>query len=421
MTNEASFGAVLLRLWPNGDQKVPGLRAGIAATAPAVFAKYGFSPLVIAHVMAQISHECGAGTELVENLNYSAQGLVKTWPSRFPSIAAALPFAHKPEAIANKVYNGRMGNRAGSGDGWLFRGRGGTNTTGHDGYYALAKKMALDLLNDPDQVNKPDLFLECAVVDFILCGCVPYAQRDDLRGETHHLNGGLIGLAERGAWLKRWKSALAAEHGAAIDPPVAQRAAGVLQFGDSNFEVKGLQEALAAKGYACGQDDGDYHEATRAAVAALQLDEGLPATGIADVATKDALASSLGRPIGEARLSATAEDLREAGSRTIAGADRLGLIGKLKAVLGLGTAGGALAGHLGAFDFDGIQSGIDRAHQAYGMIDSVKALLLPILTSPMALPIGLAVGAAGIVVLVEAHRIAGARLDDHRSGANMGR
>jgi hypothetical protein len=58
---------------PVGDQKIPGLRAGIVAAAPLVFAKYGITtPLLVAHVMAQISHECGAGHDVVENLNYSA-------------------------------------------------------------------------------------------------------------------------------------------------------------------------------------------------------------------------------------------------------------------------------------------------------------------------------------------------------------
>jgi hypothetical protein len=55
----------LLRLWPNGDVKIAGLRAGIIAAAPLVFAKYGIAtPLLAAHVMAQISHECGAGHDV---------------------------------------------------------------------------------------------------------------------------------------------------------------------------------------------------------------------------------------------------------------------------------------------------------------------------------------------------------------------
>jgi putative chitinase len=59
--SQSSFDEALLRLWPSGDQKIPGLRAGIIAAAPAVFGKYAIStPLLAAHIMAQISHECGA-------------------------------------------------------------------------------------------------------------------------------------------------------------------------------------------------------------------------------------------------------------------------------------------------------------------------------------------------------------------------
>ena len=66
---------LLKRLWPHGDAHVPGLVEGIVAAAPAVFAKYALAtPLAVAHAIAQFSHECGAGEEMVENLNYSAEG-----------------------------------------------------------------------------------------------------------------------------------------------------------------------------------------------------------------------------------------------------------------------------------------------------------------------------------------------------------
>ncbi len=411
MTDDASFGGALARLWPGCPAP---LREGIIATAPAVFEKYGFTPLVIAHFMAQISHECGAGRETVENLNYSPEGIVKTWPSRFASIAAAVPYAHSPQALANKVYNGRMGNKPGSNMGWTFRGRGATNTTGHDGYYALAQKTALDLVNDPDLVNKPELFLECGVVDFILCGCVPFAKADDVRNVTRHLNGGLIGLAEREDWLRRWKSALLPVHGQeALFPAPAPRSEGELRFGDSGFEVKGLQGGLKAKNYPCGTDDGNYLEGTRGAVAKFQLDHGMPGTGVADRATRDLLEKSPGAPIAEARATATVQDLREKGSRTIASADRLNPLGWILKITGFGTAGAAV-------DLDGVQSAVDKAQQAKGLFESARELAAPLLASPL-LPIGVAIGVVGILIVIEVSRIRRARLEDHRSTANMGR
>src|ERR1700736_2736113 len=101
---------IMRQMWPKGDAKIPGLIDGIAIAASIVFPRYGLtSDPLIAHAMAQFSHECGAGTEVVENLNYSAQGLINTWPSRF-NASNADAFARDPQKIANEVYNGRMGN-----------------------------------------------------------------------------------------------------------------------------------------------------------------------------------------------------------------------------------------------------------------------------------------------------------------------
>ena len=199
---------IMREMWPRGDTKIPGLVDGIVAAVPSVFPKYGLtSDLLVAHAMAQFSHECDAGNEVVENLNYSAQGLIKTWPKRFDAAKAAA-FAHDQKKIANEVYNGRMGNRVGTDDGWNYRGRGGSQVTGHDGYGKLGQKVGLNLVNEPDLVNNPLHFLECAVADFIISNCLSFAEDDDVRGVTFHLNGGFIGLSERTAWLGRWKAAL---------------------------------------------------------------------------------------------------------------------------------------------------------------------------------------------------------------------
>jgi putative chitinase len=200
---------MLQRRWIHGDQHIPGLIEGIVAAAPTIFPKYGLdTPLTVAHAMAQFSHECGAGLEMVENMNYSAQGLQNTWPTRFgPSRAA--DYAHNPQRIADAVYGGRMGNAPPpSDDGWNFRGRGLSQVTGREGYGKLAKATGLDLLDHPELLSDPDHALECGVADFILCGCLPHAVADDVVGVTKAINGGLIGLAERRQWLAAWKKEL---------------------------------------------------------------------------------------------------------------------------------------------------------------------------------------------------------------------
>ena len=203
-----AFINTLYNLWPRGDSVIPGLRDGIAHAAPIVFPKYGIEPdLVVAHLMAQISLECGAGTEVVENLNYSAGRMMQVWPSRFPTVISAIPYAHNQRLLANKVYNGRMGNELNSNDGWNYRGRGATQTTGHDGYKALGEKLGMDLPGNPDLVNDPTHFLECGVADFVLCGCLPWAKANNIVQVTKHLNGGYTGLSDRISWFNRWKNA----------------------------------------------------------------------------------------------------------------------------------------------------------------------------------------------------------------------
>src|SRR5688572_27733672 len=50
--------------------------------------------------LAQVSHESRFNAN-AENLNYSAEALVKTWPSRFVSLEFAREFARNPEKIGN--------------------------------------------------------------------------------------------------------------------------------------------------------------------------------------------------------------------------------------------------------------------------------------------------------------------------------
>jgi putative chitinase len=216
-----AFINALFNLWPHGDEKIPGLRDGIALASRTVFPKYGIdSPLLVAHVMAQGSHECGAGHDVEENLNYSPQRMTQVWPHRYPTIEAALPYAHNPRALGNKSYNGRMGNLIGSNDGFHFLGRGFCQTTGRDGYRRLQTFLAkhgldIPLLDNPALINDPRYFLECGVADFVLCGCLPWARQDNLVNVSAMLNVGhlvgasaIVGLAERQQWLAKWKAVL---------------------------------------------------------------------------------------------------------------------------------------------------------------------------------------------------------------------
>jgi putative chitinase len=200
--------------WPNGDQHIPGLLEGIAAAAPAIFPKYGlFTPLVLAHAMAQFSAECGQGLEMTENMNYSAAGLLQIFPTHFtPDMAER--WQHNPQVIAEIAYGGRMGNAPPpSTDGYVFRGAGLSQVTGRDGYARLQSFLAQNgatwsILDAPALIIDPAYTLECGVADWVLCGCLPHAQQDDVLGVTRALNGGTNGLPERQRQLGLWKQEL---------------------------------------------------------------------------------------------------------------------------------------------------------------------------------------------------------------------
>lgn len=100
---------------------------------------------------------------LKENLNYNAEGLVKTFPRLFPTIDVANNFAHQPEKIANYVYGGRLGNGVLNGDGYKYIGRGIFQNTGKTQYTLLSKALELDLVNHPELLEIPLNAIKAAI------------------------------------------------------------------------------------------------------------------------------------------------------------------------------------------------------------------------------------------------------------------
>lgn len=148
------------------------------------------------HFVGNTYHETGGYTVFEENLNYSAEGLVKTWPSRF-TLQSAKEYARKPEKIANKVYSNRMGNGdEASGDGWKFRGRGSLQTTGKNNYKLFGEYLRVDLLSNPDLVSTT-YQLESAIFYFEsnklwnMCSTIT---DESIKKVRRAVNGGQIGI-----------------------------------------------------------------------------------------------------------------------------------------------------------------------------------------------------------------------------------
>jgi len=202
---------IMKRRWPNGNQHIPGLMEGIANSSARVFEKYGLdSNLVVAHAMAQFSEECGEGLEMIESLNYTAQRLLQIFPSHF-SVSMANNYAHNQQMIGEIAYGGRMGNKPPpSTDGFDYRGAGLSQVTGREGFAKLQAFLdkndaGFNIIDNPKLIIDPDHTFECGVADWIVCGCLPFAKKDDIVNETKRLNGGLNGLSERRRELALWK------------------------------------------------------------------------------------------------------------------------------------------------------------------------------------------------------------------------
>ena len=164
------------------------------------------SPIRLCHFMAQILEECGGLTEREEDLNYSAQRMGEVWPSRFPTVEFAEPYAHNPKALGDKVYNGRMGNATGSDDGYNFRGRGILQITGRELYEKIGNELGIPLTQNPDLAFSRDQCVAVAAAEWFQKGCNALADADNLKAVTLAINGGLIGYNARLEWLRKAKA-----------------------------------------------------------------------------------------------------------------------------------------------------------------------------------------------------------------------
>lgn len=321
----------------------------------------------------QIGIETGGLRTLEESLYYKSVAQIrKTWPSRFPTDASARPYVKNPQALANKVYNGRMGNTTGSDDGWDFRGGGPIQTTGRAGY----RKMGFE--NNPDDLRSPDHALSVAVREWTNRNCNRLADGDQKIGLRKAINGGTNGLEHSDAWqaaarrafanfrpggwtatpartepmitpatlpppvpiaepLKPVAPPIAAPPIAAPDPiaapepievprPVTREA--VIATPTLSTEppdtvtdennVALLQKLLREKGWTeVGQPaTGGVGPYTRTAIRAFRAENGMPVSGHIDADLIAAVAAHPGRKISEMRTDATPADVRAVAPET---------------------------------------------------------------------------------------------------------
>lgn len=161
------------------------------------------------HFFAQCAHETGEFTRFEENLNYSKDGLLATWPSRYNEQLAS---AHhrQPELIANKVYANRIGNGdEASGDGWKFRGRGALQLTGRENYQKFSVFVDdHEVLQKPEKVENEYSFLS-AMFFFknkkLWEICEKGLDEATIKNVTQIINGGQNGIEHRIELTNKYK------------------------------------------------------------------------------------------------------------------------------------------------------------------------------------------------------------------------
>ncbi|QJI30731.1 glycoside hydrolase family 19 protein [Pseudomonas sp. ADAK18] len=209
----------LLLILPNA-----GRIAGVFA--PALSAAMGEYQIITrlrsAAFIAQIGHESSQLTRLVENLNYSANGLANTWPNRYAEPngkggyvktvmnntvrnkpnALAMGLAGKAELIACDVYAGRMGNTA-PGDGWKYRGRGLIQVTGKHNYRLCGDALGLDLVSHPELLGQPWHAVMSAAWFWSVNRLNALADVSDIQNIGSIINTGSKGRTPNGAAARR--------------------------------------------------------------------------------------------------------------------------------------------------------------------------------------------------------------------------
>lgn len=172
-----------------------------------------------ASILAQLDHESGGFRRLNESFNYRPSRLLKTFPKYFRDLDDARAVAAGgPEAIANRVYGGRLGNER-AGDGYKYHGRGFIQLTGKDNYAAAGKALGLDLVGNPDLAADPKIAARIALWYWKSRPGLPEAGRNgDVRAVTRVINGGSNGLRERSALFQQY---LAQGQTIANAPPLA--------------------------------------------------------------------------------------------------------------------------------------------------------------------------------------------------------
>ena len=200
------------------------------------------------------------------------------------------------------MYDNRNGNTQ-PGDGYRFRGRGLIQLTFRDNYERIGRALGADLVNQPDLVTSPHMYLlvSCEFWKESRLNSISDGPGDDdarIEAVTKVINGGLNGLQERKAYFMTIKPLLQQLTQAPVAPVPAPKTVPppvssvvtpppapsvidapvlpTLVYGSEGFAVRALESLLTARGYLMS---GTFGVATQSAVKQFQQTHGLNPDG----------------------------------------------------------------------------------------------------------------------------------------------
>lgn len=231
----------------------------------------------LAVFLAQVTHETGYLSSFEENLNYSTARLMQIWPNRFRTASIAKRYTRNPKALAMRVYNGRMGNRKGTKDGWDYRGSGGIQLTGRNNFIRAQQRLGIDIIDNPGLVREVPKYAWLTSLDYFINrrykgkALLELADKGAHKAICRAINGGTHGLAHRTELARTILCLL-------DDEPRTIKS--LIRFNSRGADVRELQAMLRRLGYPIYKIDGHFGRKTLKVVKRFQSDYGLAVDGI---------------------------------------------------------------------------------------------------------------------------------------------
>lgn len=206
--NKEKLDIVFKECFPKAKDKDRQINA-ILEYAPRFYIE---TPERMAAFIAQVGHECSSFTVFRESLNYSIEGLLKTFSRTRISEQDCNRLGRAPgrpanqEAIANILYGGAFGlknlGNTEEGDGWKFRGIGHKQITGRHNMTVIGKLMDIDLISNPELLLETENGIIAALHYWNSANPTgkslnPIADAGNDSLLTKRINGGSLGLKQR--------------------------------------------------------------------------------------------------------------------------------------------------------------------------------------------------------------------------------